>query len=77
MRVEDPNPSSSGRGPEAFFAQDGEAFVPTDATLGPWCPDLLHGGPVAALFTTALERVGDPSFVSTRLTVEFVRPVRQ
>ncbi|HTZ07918.1 MAG TPA: thioesterase family protein, partial [Acidimicrobiales bacterium] len=43
---------------------------------GPWTPDALHGGPVAALLAGAVEAVpaADPVQV-TRLTVELLRPV--
>ena len=34
---------------EALFVPDGDGFRPTDATLGPWGPTLLHGGAVSAL----------------------------
>lgn len=52
------------------------AWVPTAYSRGPWSPDSLHGGPVAALMTRAAELVDAP--VPTRLarmTVELLRPV--
>jgi acyl-CoA thioesterase len=45
-----------------------------DAARGPWTPDALHGGPVAALLAhAALPHVDDLQPV--RLTVEILRPV--
>ena len=63
--------------PKAFFVPDGSAFVPTDASLGPWGPGLLHGGPIAALCATLLERESDAGLVSVRLTTEYLRPPTQ
>jgi hypothetical protein len=63
--------------PKAFFVPDGSAFVPTDASTGPWGAGLLHGGPIAALCTTLLERNSDPAFRSVRLTAEYLRPPTQ
>jgi len=55
----------------------GARYQPTPFARGPWDPDALHGGPVAALFAHAIEahEPGDvPPFVA-RLTVELLRPV--
>jgi len=30
---------------EAFFLRDGNSFVPTELTRGPWDPKAQHGGP--------------------------------
>ena len=62
--------------PEALFVADGERVNPTDRARGPWSPDALHGGPVAALVARAVERlVPDEPMHVTRLTVELLRPV--
>jgi len=60
----------------ALFEPDGGRFVPTAYARGPWSPDALHGGPVAALLAAAVEAppAQDPVHV-TRLTVELLRPV--
>ena len=60
----------------ALFRPDAERFVPTDYARGPWSPDALHGGPVAALIARAVESCGsdEPVHVA-RLTVELLRPV--
>ena len=60
----------------ALFVPDGEHLVPTDLARGPWSPDALHGGPVAALAARAAERcvpAGDLQLV--RVTLELLRPV--
>jgi hypothetical protein len=61
--------------PVALYVPDGDSFVPTIATRGPWSPDAQHGGPVAALLCRAVEAVESavPLGVS-RLTVELLRP---
>ena len=35
--------------PDALFVADHDRFVPTELARGPWDPNALHGGPVAAL----------------------------
>ena len=61
---------------EAVFEVDGDRFLPTDASRAGWYPDALHGGPVAALFARAMERVEAPvPMMVVRLTVDLLRPV--
>ena len=59
----------------AFFVPDGDRFVSTESTRGPWSRDYQHGGPPAALLTRALERVAGEGVLLTRVTFDFVRPV--
>lgn len=60
---------------EALFTPaDGERVVPTDAARGPWSPESLHGGPVAALLGGAAEALLD-DLHPARATVELLRPV--
>ena len=59
----------------AFFIPDGDRFVSTASTRGPWSRDYQHGGPPAALLTRALERVAGDGVLLTRVTFDFVRPV--
>src|SRR5439155_5239403 len=61
--------------PDALFVPEGDGFRPTDATLGPWGADMLHGGAVSALCVLLLEELGGPELVSTRFSVDLVRPV--
>jgi len=61
---------------DAFFVRDGERFVPTELTRGPWDPNSQHGGPPAALLGTALEeceRREDAMVV--RVTLEILKPI--
>ena len=61
---------------DALFLADGDRFVPTAHTRGPWDPDAQHGGPPAALIARAVEAVPAPEPVEVaRLTVEILRPV--
>lgn len=74
----------------AFYLRDGDRYVSTELTRGPWSNDHQHGGPPCALIARALERLSDdagangdgrasgtaPSeFVLARLTVEILRPI--
>ncbi len=61
---------------EALFVLDGDAVEPTELGRGPWSPDALHGGPVAALVARAVEHhEPDAAMHVARLTVELLRPV--
>jgi hypothetical protein len=61
----------------ALFVPDDGDVVPTDYARGPWDPNALHGGPVAALLARAVEGVdrGGVDVDVARLTVELLRPV--
>jgi hypothetical protein len=62
--------------PEALFDRDGARYVPTEASRGPWSPDALHGGPVAALLAGVAEaEPSDEPLQPARFTVELLRPV--
>jgi len=41
----------------ALFIPEGERFIPTELSRGPWTDDAQHGGPPAALLARAVERV--------------------
>jgi hypothetical protein len=58
-----------------FFVPDGERFVATESTRGPWSRDHQHGGPPAALLARAMEREAGDGVMLSRLTFEFLRPV--
>src|SRR5689334_25076754 len=60
----------------ALFERDGDRFVPTPLTRGPWDPRAMHGGAPSALFAAVCEQhdPGPAAFVA-RLTVELMRPV--
>jgi hypothetical protein len=60
----------------SLFVPDGEGWLPTALSRGPWDPNSLHGGPVAALMTRAVEQMEAPIPARlARITVELLRPV--
>jgi hypothetical protein len=62
---------------DALFRMDGDRFIPHELTRGPWAPDAMHGGPIAALLARAGERVEAPGPMHpARMTLELMRPVR-
>ena len=61
---------------DALFEPDGDTFVPTALTTGPWDPGAQHGGAPAALLAGRIDRVDAPAAMSVaRLTYELLRPV--
>lgn len=62
-----------------FSLLDDGRFEPTGLSRGPWSPDALHGGPVAALVALvaedALAATGRDAHVPVRLTLDLERPV--
>jgi hypothetical protein len=61
---------------EAFFIPDGDRFVATELTRGPWDAGAQHAGPPAALLGRAVERFGGRDDVRVvRLTFEILRQV--
>jgi Acyl-CoA thioesterase C-terminal domain/Acyl-CoA thioesterase N-terminal domain len=69
--------------PDSFFEPDGDAYLATDATRGPWDPGAQHAGPPAALIGREVERLGGgrtgagegPTAQVGRITYEILRPV--
>jgi Acyl-CoA thioesterase C-terminal domain/Acyl-CoA thioesterase N-terminal domain len=62
--------------PAALYLRDGDLFVPTEHTRGPWDPEAQHGGPPAALLARALETAPAPAAMQlVRLGVRLLRPV--
>lgn len=63
--------------PDAFFVPDGDHFLSTEHTRGPWSAAHQHAGPPSALMARALERAvaDEPAFQVVRLTVELMAPV--
>jgi len=60
----------------ALFVREADRFVPTELARGPWSPDALHGGPVAALLAGLAERLPSAGPMHpARLTLELLRPV--
>jgi hypothetical protein len=56
----------------ALFVRDGGLVVPTTLARGPWRPDALHGGAVAALLASALDL---PGRTPVRVTFDLLAPV--
>lgn len=60
---------------DALFDVDGDRFLPTDATPGPWGNELMHGGALGALCVHALEQVAADDIVAVRFSGDYVRPL--
>lgn len=61
---------------DAFYMPDGDRFVSTDWTRGPWSPEAQHAGPPSALIARAIERLEPGSAMRVaRFTAEIFRPV--
>ena len=59
---------------EPFFRPEGDHYVPTAASRGPWNPNSLHGRVIAGLLGAEIERLhGSPDFLPARLTVDMYR----
>ena len=62
--------------PTALYVPDGDGFLATDLTIGPWDPELQHAGPVAALLAREAERVTEvPDGQTVRLAFDILAPV--
>jgi hypothetical protein len=44
--------------PDSFYEPDGDVYVATELTRGPWDPGAQHAGPPAALLGREIERLG-------------------
>jgi hypothetical protein len=61
---------------DALYLPDGERFVPTELTTGPWDARAQHGGAPSALLAHLIEQVETPGPMQVaRLTYELLRPV--
>jgi len=58
---------------EALFLPEGDGWMPTEASLGPWGADLLHGGAVSALAIMLMEDEADDDYEAVRYSADFVR----
>jgi hypothetical protein len=62
--------------PDAYFVPDGDRFVATEHTRGPWSPNHQHGGPPSALLARAFERLlAEHPMMIVRMTVDLLSPV--
>lgn len=61
---------------DALYVADGDRFLPTPFTRGPWAADAQHAGPPAALLGRAIEGLEPRAgFAVARFTLEVLRPV--
>lgn len=60
---------------EAFYVREGDRFVPTELTRGPWSADAQHAGPPAALVARAIESLDGEGLRLARFTFDVLRPV--
>ncbi len=69
--------------PDSFYEPDGDGYLATELTRGPWDPGAQHAGPPAALIGREIERLGGgrlgggegpPAHVG-RITYEILRSV--
>ncbi len=62
--------------PDAFYESDGDRYLATELTRGPWDPGAQHAGPPAALLGREIERLPDAGeFQVGRVTFEILRSV--
>ena len=57
---------------EAFYFAEGDTFIPTQATVGPWDPKLQHGSPIASLLGSRFEQQAGPSTRVSHFALEFL-----
>jgi Thioesterase-like superfamily len=61
---------------DAFYEADGEVYVATELTRGPWDPGAQHAGPPSALLARAFELLPESErFQIGRITFEILRPI--
>jgi hypothetical protein len=61
--------------PGAFYVPEGDRFIPTELTRGPWSPEAQHAGPPAALVARAIESLEGENLQLARFTMDVLRPV--
>ena len=60
----------------AFFVPDGDRFLSTELTRGPWSPLHQHAGPPAALLARAIESAPATNEMRVgRITFDILRPI--
>jgi Thioesterase-like superfamily len=57
---------------DAFYERDGDTYVPSELTRGPWDPAAQHAGPPSALLGIAVDADG---WLVGRITIEVLSPV--
>ncbi|MBS0341805.1 MAG: thioesterase family protein [Proteobacteria bacterium] len=67
---------SEEHAPTAVYSRQGDAWLPSVLSRGPWDPRAQHGGaPCGLLAHVAEQAMGEPGWQLGRLTVELIRPV--
>lgn len=67
---------SAAQAEGAFYAPQGEHWIPSELTRGPWDPGSQHGGPPAALLARAIEACERREEMQIgRVTCDLLRPV--
>ena len=62
--------------PDAFYEPDGDRYLATELTRGPWDPGAQHAGPPSALLAREIERLpGSERFQVGRIALDILRPV--
>lgn len=62
--------------PAAVFAREGDVWLPSELSRGPWDPRAQHGGAPSALMAHVAESaMAEPGWQLARLSVELVKPV--
>lgn len=62
--------------PTAVYAQDGELWLPSVLSRGPWDARAQHGGAPSALLAHLAEcALSDPTWQLSRLSIELIKPV--
>jgi Thioesterase-like superfamily len=60
---------------EAFFRKEGDTYIATAKSRGPWSPTMLHGRVIAGLLAFQIEQNhGHADLLPARLTVDMYRP---
>ncbi len=61
---------------DAFYDIDGDDFIPTEWTRGPWDPLYQHAGPPAALVARAVELLdGGEDYFVAQFTIDVLRSI--
>ncbi len=61
---------------DAFYERDGDGYVATELTRGPWDPGAQHAGPPSALLAREIEAMPESGrFQVGRISFEILRPV--
>jgi Thioesterase-like superfamily len=61
---------------DAFYEPDGDLYLATELTRGPWDPGAQHAGPPSALLAREIELMPDSErFQVGRITFEILRPI--